>query len=376
MQAARETRNYLARFAPRSPRIRGAVSIALIFFSGSLVVYTLSSFLRGDDFLSDLRQIGIPMMVGDGLIAFQLAFLLIWAARFHPVPKWAAMIAGVVLVATLQSGWDTQLRLWADAIPAGEGAVHLSFVRAWTLNVYHSGLFVALLAFQASNLDLKEQERLLLAARSSERDAHMLALRYQLNPHFLFNTLNAISSLVIVGRTHDAEEMIDRLSNFLRASLNADPQSLVSVEEEFEMLESYLQIEGVRFGERLVTAMELPRPLDRACIPPFLLQPIVENAIKYAVAPARRPVQVRIAAAQADGQLLLSVADDGDGSGEVAPGTGVGLANVRERLRLRYGRGARIARQQGKGGCRVEIRLPLDLVSERPVRAGERSIAA
>ncbi len=367
MQAVAGHSDLLRRMGPRDRRIRGAVAIALIFFSGSLVVYTMGTILRGGEVLSEFYRIALPMMIVDGAIAFQLVFLLRWAERFHPVPKWLAMIAGIVLVASLQSLWDTQLRIWAGMI-ADDRALQLAFARSWTLNVYHSGLFVALLAFQAANLDLKEQERLLLASQSRERDAHMLALRYQLNPHFLFNTLNAISSLMIVGRTDEAEEMIDRLSIFLRASLTADPQSLVSVEEEFDMLDSYLDIEGVRFGERLVTEIDVAAGLERACIPPFLLQPIVENAMKYAVAPARRPVRVRIAAERSDGQLLLSVTDDGEGCGDAAPGTGVGLANVRERLRLRYGRAARLDKHQDRSGCRVEIRMPLDLLEAPPAR--------
>lgn len=154
--------------------------------------------------------------------------------------------------------------------------------------------------------------------------------------------------------------MIDRLSSFLRTSLTADASSLVTIDEEFEMLEAYLEIESIRFGERLVVAVDLPSDLGEALIPPFLLQPLVENAIKYAVAPSKRPVEVRIAAEEKEGHLILTVADDGQGCGDVGPGTGVGLANVRERLRLNYGDDAELAKYQSPSGCRVEITMPLE----------------
>jgi hypothetical protein len=368
--------SFLRSIAPRDPQIRGATAVALIFFSASLVVFTVSGILRGDYSPRDIYQIGVPMMVVDGLIAFQLVFLLRFASRFHPFIKWAIMLVGVLVVAALQSAWDTQLRIWAGTVARDYGTAYLAFIRAGTLNVYHSGLFVALLAFQASNLELRQKERQLRRARAGERDAHMLALRYQLNPHFLFNTLNGISSLMIVGRTDEAEEMIDRLSSFLRSSLTADPRSLVRVDEEFEMLETYLDIESVRFGERLVTEMELPVDLADALVPPFLLQPIVENAMKYAVAPASRPVDVKVEAEEQAGQLVLRVTDDGEGCEGVASGTGIGLANVRQRLRLRYGERASLDKHQDENGCRVEIRLPLSHDDYRRTVGGGSAAAA
>jgi LytS/YehU family sensor histidine kinase len=191
----------------------------------------------------------------------------------------------------------------------------------------------------------------------------MLALRFQLNPHFLFNTLNAISSLVVLGRARDADSMIDRLSSFLRGSLAADPDRMVAVEEEFEMLDNYLDIEGVRFGERLVTAIHLPPELAGAQIPPFLLQPLVENAVKYAVAPSRTEVRIEIAAREREGRLELEVCDSGGDGQAVNSGTGVGLANVRERLRLSFGSQGEMQVTSGAHGFRVVLAMPLVLAS-------------
>jgi LytS/YehU family sensor histidine kinase len=138
---------------------------------------------------------------------------------------------------------------------------------------------------------------------------------------------------------------------------------MVTVEDEFEMLDNYLEIESVRFGERLVTAIHLPQELARAQMPPFLLQPLVENAVKYAVAPSRAPVCVEIAARERDGMLELEVGDSGSDSAGVSSGTGVGLANVRERLRLSFGGEGRMQVDKRSAGFRVVLTLPLRIAA-------------
>jgi Histidine kinase len=350
---------------PRHRRVRRAARLALVFFSASLVVFVSSGFLRGGYDPNDIWQVGLPMMVVDGLIAFLLVFPLNWTERMPPLPRWTLIAIAVLAAATLQSLWDTQLRVWDGSVLRDYGSAYAAVVRSSTLNIYHVGLFVALLAYQAANQKLRDQQGQLEQVRASEQQAHMLALRFQLNPHFLFNTLNAISSLVVVGRPHEAEEMIDRLAAFLRASLTADPLGLVTLDDEFEMLGSYLDIESVRFGERLAVEIDLPSGLGDALVPPFLLQPLVENAVKYAVAPVRRTVQLLISAREEEGLLVLRVVDDGDGCGpqqlgSAAPGTGIGHNNIRERLRLRYGDGGKLSTRIDQFGCRAEVRLPLE----------------
>ncbi|SMF69362.1 sensor histidine kinase [Allosphingosinicella indica] len=356
----------------RKAEFAAAVRLALLFYSCTLAIFTVSGVLRGQTSLIETFGIGVPMMIVDGAMGFSLFFLLRWASRYRAEKRWTLVAIGVFAVAILQSLWDTQLRTWAGIVMTEFGTAYFAFIRSATLNTYNTGMFVALLAFQSSNLKLREHRRLLVASRASERDAHMLALRFQLNPHFLFNTLNAISSLVIVGRADEAESMIDRLSSFLRASLTADPHSLSRVDEEFDMLDSYLEIESVRFGDRLAVDMDLPPDLADALMPPFLLQPLVENAIKYAVAPSTRTTHVAIAAAREGDMLVLTVSDDGDGCGDVAPGTGVGLSNVRERLLLNYGPEANLEKSGGDAGCRVRIQLPLQM-SETAAEIPERS---
>jgi signal transduction histidine kinase len=246
----------------------------------------------------------------------------------------------------------------------------LSYV--WLYELYVTGVGLIL-----SSALAQERERQLAEARAAANQAQLAALRFQLNPHFLFNTLNALSTLVMVRRNADAEAMIDKLSEFLRASLSADPNSFIPLEEELATLQAYLDIEGVRFGDRLVVDFECPPELGGAKVPSLLLQPLVENAIKYGVAPTpRRPVTIIVGAAEAEGDLLLTVTDDGDGPAAMEPrpvSTGVGLENVRRRLSVLYGgRGSLEAASRTDGpGFKAVVRLPLELAGRRapgPVR--------
>ncbi|HEV2568984.1 sensor histidine kinase [Sphingomonas sp.] len=337
-------------------QLRAAIALTIAFNCFTLLVFTLSGFFRGPDSFRESLTIGVPMMLVDGFIGFHLYFVLKGTAALQPVLRWSIVTVAVVIVALLQALWDTQLRIWAGTMVTD---YRQAFVRAATINTYNSGMLAALLAFQAAYAALKSNQHLLDEARQREREAQMLALRFQLNPHFLFNTLNAISSLVVSGRPRDAESMIDRLSSFLRGSLAADPDRLVTVEEEFEMLENYLEIESVRFGDRLAPSISLPDDLGDAQVPPFLLQPLVENAVKYAVAPSRMPVMIGIAAREKDRRLELEVSDTGAGDAASGSSTGVGLANVRERLRLSFGAQGEMAVHRDESGFRVVLGMPL-----------------
>ncbi len=197
--------------------------------------------------------------------------------------------------------------------------------------------------------------------RRAAKAAELRSLRYQVNPHFLFNTLNSLSALVMTGKGQAAETMIQTLSAFYRRSLAEDPTGESALDQEVALQRAYLAIETVRFPDRLVTRIDVPASLEDAVVPGMILQPLVENAVKYAVAPTRRPVTVAIAAREEDGQLVIEVSDDGPGSPKVGKaGFGIGLANVRDRLEARYGSDASLAAGPVTGGgWRVVLRLPL-----------------
>lgn len=203
-------------------------------------------------------------------------------------------------------------------------------------------------------------ERRTAELRAAAQSAELRALRYQVNPHFLFNTLNSLSSLVMTGKKGEAERMILNLSTFFRTSLTGDPTEDVPLSEEITLQRLYLDIETVRFPERLIAQIEVPDLLRNACVPGLILQPLVENAVKYGVSRARRPVTIRIHASSEAEVLRLSVEDDGDPVIATEGGTGVGLRNVRDRLAARFGDAAHCHwGARAGGGFAVRITLPL-----------------
>ncbi|WP_026091119.1 histidine kinase [Blastomonas sp. AAP53] len=208
--------------------------------------------------------------------------------------------------------------------------------------------------------EVRTAERRAARFAQAAQQAELRSLRYQVNPHFLFNTLNSLSTLVLRNRPDEAESMIMNLSTFYRTSLTGDPLDDVPLADEVQLQQLYLAIEAVRFPDRLRIEIDIPDELMNCCVPGLILQPLVENAIKYGVARATRPVTIRVAAREADGVLRLTVSDDGD----VIPtdsdkGSGIGLANVRDRLDARYRSAARIEwHAPFEGGFVVELTLP------------------
>ena len=206
-------------------------------------------------------------------------------------------------------------------------------------------------------------ERKNAAFRAAAQAAELRALRYQINPHFLFNTLNSLSSLVMADRRPAAERMIINLSSFFRASLVGDPGEDVRLEEEIRLQRLYLEIEQVRFPDRLRLAIDLPDDLRDALVPGLILQPLIENAVKYGVSRSRRPVTISIRASDEHGFLLLSVQDDGEPEAagkETARGTGLGLRNVADRIAARFGGDGHCrVRPFEAGGFRVDVAMPL-----------------
>lgn len=190
---------------------------------------------------------------------------------------------------------------------------------------------------------LRAVDRRAAVLEREAQDAQLRALRYQINPHFLFNTLNSLSSLVLSQRTDTAERMIMNLSTFFRTTLSADPTADVSLEEEIKLQRLYLDIEQIRFPDRLRVETDVPEPLLSARVPVLLLQPVVENAVKYGVARSRSPVTIRISAYEEAGRLHIKVKDDGEVPADPPDdedsnaSTGVGMRNVCDRLVARYG---------------------------------------
>jgi two-component system LytT family sensor kinase len=276
------------------------------------------------------------------------------------------------------------------AEPSGTRTVKISPAPTWLDRIRHlsdialgryflllawASLYLALLAGAQAKASERREGEFRRAAKASE----LRSLRYQVNPHFLFNTLNSLSALVMTGKAERAEEMIQTISNFYRHSLADDPTSDVELADEFALQRHYLDIEQVRFPARLRTKFDLPPALVGARIPGMILQPLIENSVKYAVAPFIEPVTITLAARVEYGRLVVSVSDDGqvhkadddvfgpdDGGGDDfgigvngKRGFGIGLVNVRDRLAARFGNEASITSGPTENGYLTELRLPL-----------------
>jgi len=200
-----------------------------------------------------------------------------------------------------------------------------------------------------------------LRAHAMAHEAQLKMLRYQLNPHFLFNTLNAISTLVLDGQNATANRMVSGLSDFLRHTLDSDPVQCVPLDDELAVIERYLGIEQLRFGERLRVRIDADRDARRGRVPSLILQPLIENSIKYAIARRAEGGTITIVARVEGDRLSIVVRDDGPGLPDGGAGKGVGLVNTRERLNVLYGDRQRFdVSSLDSGGLEVRLDLPFN----------------
>lgn len=251
-----------------------------------------------------------------------------------------------VITLTLEEAQDGEQ--WYPIIDAGLSRYFI--LLTW------AALYIALLAIaQAREAERREQK-----FRSAAKAAEIRSLRYQVNPHFLFNTLNSLSALVMTEKKDSAERMIQTISRFYRHSLADEPTSDVALADEFNLQKLYLDIEAVRFPDRLGIEFDLPEELEDARVPGMILQPLVENSVKYAVSTVSRKVTIKVTAREEFDRLVVTVSDDGPGVPEdVNHGFGIGLANVRDRLQARFGHDIGFTSAPIFGGYKTEIRIPL-----------------
>ncbi|MGN6376089.1 MAG: sensor histidine kinase [Sphingomonas sp.] len=201
---------------------------------------------------------------------------------------------------------------------------------------------------------LAEVEAAALRARNQ-------ALAQQISPHFLFNALNTVSGLILDGEPARAERVTMALAGLLRRSLESDARDRVPLAEELDAVRRYLAIEETRFEDRLRVVERVPPALGSLAVPPMILQPLVENPVKHGVARSTVPVTLTIAAALADGRLMVTIDDDAPSTGPSAPGTGIGQRNVRQRLALLYGDVAAFdCGSRSGGGYSVRLVLPAE----------------
>jgi two-component system LytT family sensor kinase len=291
-----------------------------------------------------------------------LASLFRRLIRMRPAFTLFLSLLAVMLASSVFSvieTWSYATFLKPDSKPVGFeylGAILLNFtlLAAWTA-LYYGINYYLLLEDQ-----IDQRERL----ESQASTAQLAMLRYQLNPHFLFNTLNSISTLVLLKQTERANAMLARLSSFLRYTLANEPTAQVTLAQEVETLKLYLEIEKMRFEDRMRPHFRIDPGTIGARLPSLLLQPLIENAIKYAVTPRESGADIWISASRVGQRVRIEVADNGDGEGSgvsASQSTGVGLANIRDRLHQAYGEEQRFeARSNEHGGFSVIVEIPFE----------------
>ena len=284
-----------------------------------------------------------------------------------PTPRMALAAAGLLLLATL-----AQMKLYVLLLSrfCDDCEMHSMFGYLW---YFASSLYLLLswtgLYFGIKfSRQLRQQKEAALKAQAMAHEAQLKMLRYQLNPHFLFNTLNAISTLVLDGKTQTANGMVGSLSAFLRYSLDSDPVQQVTLAQEIDATNLYLGIEQLRFGERLRLNMSVAADARVALVPSLILQPLIENAIKYAVSRREEGGTIEVEARRVGANLEIAVRDDGPGCADFEKrqnGHGVGLKNTRERLRVLYGENHVFAvSNRAPTGLEVRLRLPFQTATQ------------
>ena len=328
-------------------------------WSGYLILRSVSTLSSGFSL-----QLIVPIII-ESIVGYCLTLLL---SALYGVYRRVGRISGVILT-VLTLGSATFFYSLLDAFSFGFikngapgidlalllGSVFLNFTVLAGWSALYFGINFYLIVE-----DQIDQMRDLEVQASS---AQLAMLRYQLNPHFLFNTLNSISTLVLLKQTERANVMLSRLASFLRYTLANEPTAHVTIAQEVETLKLYLDIEKMRFEERLRPRFEIDPAVEMARLPSLLLQPLVENAIKYAVTPKEEGAEICVTARLAGERVQIGVSDTGPGlqatTNRPSLSTGVGIANIRERLAQAYGPDHRFMMSaMPTGGFGVEIEIP------------------
>jgi LytS/YehU family sensor histidine kinase len=274
----------------------------------------------------------------------------------------ALSLAAVVIASgafSVIETWSVATFIKPDFKPVGVeylGPILLNFalLAAWAALYYGINYYLLL----EEQIDQREK------LESQASTAQLAMLRYQLNPHFLFNTLNSISTLVLLKQTERANAMLARLSSFLRYTLVNEPSAKVTLAQEVETLKLYLEIEKMRFEDRLRPHFKIESETIGARLPSLLLQPLIENAIKYAVTASESGADIWITAHREGESVRIEVADNGNGDNAgltATPSTGVGLANIKDRLAQAYGAAhAFTTKKNERGGFSVIIEIPFE----------------
>jgi len=348
--------------ALRDQRVRAVVWLTLIFWISNYLLLTLATALTGNEHLEQIVLVRFGEILLGVCVSF-LFHLMLRSRRLSTTRRRMIALAIVTPIAAEIFAWavffieaavDPSLNLsgftWA-------GAVRTITFWTWFFLAW-AGMYLSV----SYSFDVREEQQRAAEIRERAHVAQLRALHSQINPHFLFNSLNSVSALMLEGSVVRADEMVGKLARFLRLGLAADPTDKIELESEIELQRTYLEIEQLRYQDLVVT-FSVPEELGSAIVPALILQPIVENAVKYGVAGAPPPASIEIKAGTSGDRLVLEVIDSGKGKGPKTSGGGIGLANVNQRLGLIYGEDAIVlsANRRPDGSFHVRLEFPLEL---------------
>ncbi|MDB5669272.1 MAG: signal transduction histidine kinase LytS [Alphaproteobacteria bacterium] len=341
---------------------RAGVWVVVAFWCIQFAELSVVGIIQGPAFA--IHQLPERLVIVAGGMVLSL-LLVEFAARLEGRRfrlRLVATIAAALVLCTVLVSFAylvAKLPVWGVRHIDPVGFVYVGFAWSW----FFLSVAAAILALSYS-AEMQARGERLARLQVVARDARIAALRYQINPHFLFNALNSIAGLAGSGDNEVAEAMAVNLADFLRATLELDPVDNIPLERELEFQRLYLAVEQARFPHRLVSEFEMPAPLASLSVPALIIQPIVENSIQHAVARSSGRVTVKVTASAVGGSLRIRVEDDGGvPAGPPSSGTGMGLRNVRDRLATQYGTEQSLTAEPVGKGFRTEIRIPLGSTS-------------
>jgi two-component system LytT family sensor kinase len=346
------------------PETRAKLILTLAMWAASFTIFTFFGHLAGNP--HELPSAGVRVLVY--LVGITVCYGLHRLLRRLSHRSFRTRALALALTAPFAAEAFAWLNYFAFAAFDGRtmriiainwnDAAHVLSLWTWFFIAW-AGLYLAI----EYSFDAKEEARRSAELRNLAHNAKLRALSNQISPHFLFNSLNSISSLILDGKSAEAEAMLTGLSTFFRSTLSIDPLIDLPLEQEIDIHRRYLAIEQMRYPDLRVD-MDLPEDLRSAAVPALILQPLVENAIKHGVAKSLPPTAIRISATREGERLVLRVENEG-AVGPAAPlpcTNGIGLTNVRERLAEHYGPAQGVAVAHAPGRHEVCVTIPLSFV--------------
>lgn len=343
-------------------RARTVLMLAACVWSGHFAALSTLGYLlpgRSSD-LPTLLVRGLLSLLGIGLCLAMYLLLRrragprIWPLLLRAV--WLSFVSAAVLVLLGKLAFlafTDYYRVFPDHLfsPYATGMVFVSYL--WAMIAW-SALYVGAVAIG----EMWRRDAQLAAVDAATRQARLIALRLQINPHFLFNTLNTLAGFIALGRKDESERIVLGLSRFFHHTLTHAPSQFVPLSDEIDTVRIYLELETARFPDRLSVQYDIPAETRRALVPGLVLLPLAENSIRHALARSESGIRIGIGARREAGSLLLWLHDDGPANAGPAGSPGLGLSSVRQQLTALYGHSATLeAGARGAGWCN-RLRVP------------------